>query len=199
MRYRGICTSVLMMAMLFASCSSTSAAGAQRIAQYYETLDAWKANVAMTVDLGEQTAQFLLAWDVSPQENRITVLAPQEIAGLSVCASQDGQTLNYEDEAIVLPRSDGTIAPMPTEALMEIAGLWKYGIREAVHEEKDGEETFVCIDYGSADGEVPITVSSKFHLPSMAPVTAEVYYDGVRMITCTFESFAPQESTAPGV
>ena len=67
MRYRGILASVLMMAMLLASCSRTTAETAQRIAQYYKALDSWQTNVEMTVDLGEETAVFVLAWDVSSE------------------------------------------------------------------------------------------------------------------------------------
>ena len=192
MKYRGILASVLMMAMLFGGCSADTAT-AKRIAEYYESLTAWKSNVAMTVDLGDRTADFRLAWDVTNGESCITVLAPAEIAGLGIIVSADGQTVTYEDAAIALPCSDGTVAPMPTEALSAIHMFWKYGIRAAETMEKDGEQMLVRVDYQSADDTQKLSVTSWFDALALQPVRSEVFYDDVRVIACTFEDFVPQE------
>jgi len=191
MKYRGLIASVLMMAMLFGGCQA-DAAETKQIAEYYKNLDAWQTNVDLTVDLGTYTADFTLAWDVNESGSRFTVLAPTEIAGLGVTVSADGQKITYEDAAIVLPHSDGTQAPMPTEALSLIYDYWRYGIRAAETTLQQDARKLLCIDYQNADGDTSLTVSSRFDTATLYPTDAEVFHNGVRVVACTFRDFAPQ-------
>ena len=191
MKYRGFISSVLMMATLLCGCTAAPSA-AKEIAQYYQSLTAWQANVSMTVDLGTQTAAFLLAWDVTPNDSRITVLEPSEIAGIGVMIAPDRQTLSYETASIALPRSDGTMAPMPLEALCAIEALWKYGVRTAeAMESRDGIQV-IRIDCSSSDETQPLSITSWFDAAARSPVAAEVYYEGERLIACEFHAFVPQ-------
>jgi len=191
MKYRGTFASVLMMAMLFVGCGANETHGAKKIAEYYKTVEGFAANVEMTVDLGDQTSAFRLAWDMSSNGSRITVLEPKEIAGIGVTVSPDGQTVTYEESALVLPRTDGTAAPMPTEALGVIYDCWRYGIHASESAETQNGRSLIRIDYRQVEETDPTAVSAWFD-ETGAPVMAEVYYDGVRVIACTFEEFAPR-------
>ncbi len=189
MKYRGLVASVLMMAVFLSGCQSGETSSARKIADCYKSATSWKSNVNMTVDLGDASADFLLGWDVKEEGSTITVLKPSEIAGVSVHVSSDGQEITYEDSVIALPRTDGTTAPMPTEALCVLYEQWRYGILDSSMAEKYGETEAISIDYRSG-GDDKTSVHTTFDVATMYPITAEVYYDGVRVITCEFETFA---------
>ncbi len=189
MRYRGFVASVLMMALILCGCQSGETSAARKIADCYKRAESWQANVAVTVDLGEQTAEFLLGWDVGEEGSTITVLKPSEIAGICVGVSKDGQEIVYDEQVIALPRTDGTTAPMPTEALCVLYEYWRYGIQNSFAVEKQGDREVVSIDYVSG-GDDNVEVQTTFDILTMYPITSEVYYDGERIIQCEFETFA---------
>ncbi len=188
MKYRGLIASVLMMAVFLTGCRGGETSVSRKIADCYKSATSWKSNVNVTVDLGDASADFLLGWDVKEEGSTITVLKPSEIAGVAVYVSADGQELTYGDSVIALPRTDGTVAPMPTEALCVLYEQWRYGILDSSATEKYGDVEAVSIDYRSADDKT--SVHTIFDTATMYPITAEVYYDGVRVINCEFETFA---------
>ena len=192
MRYRGWIASVLMIALLLSSCASEEVSMARKVSQYYAGARSLQANVEMQVNLGEQISAFTLGWDMEADVCKITVLKPSEIAGLCVTITNDGQEITYEDAAIALPRTDGTTAPMPTEALYEIYSQWIGGVHTDTAQEKIGEKDCVRIHYTEQTEAGQTEVATWFCVETLVPQKAEVFYNGERVVSCTFLNFAMQ-------
>lgn len=142
----------------------------------------------VSADFGDRVYEFALDCAYHPQENdaELTVTAPESLAG--ICATVDGETasVTYEDVSLELgTMAGGHVAPMQLPQLLGDA--WAYGYIESQAREGDG----FLLTYRTGYDQEELMVRTVLN-GERTPVQAEVYYDGVCVLTAEISEYLAQ-------
>lgn len=142
----------------------------------------------ITADYGEQVYSFTLdiAYD-SATGAVLTVAEPEIIAGLTARIQNGGASISYDGASLETGSLSGSGAS-PIEALPLLLAQARTGyLAESVFETVDETETvrMTCTDAPAHAGAGTQTVLW-FDKETRVPLRAEIFSDGVRVITCTF-------------
>lgn len=140
----------------------------------------------VTADYGERVGNFTLECTYSPAANgaELTVTAPDSIAGISAAVDGEEASVTFEDVSLELGTlAGGQVAPLQLPQLLGDA--WTYSYVESQSEEGDG----ILVTYRSGYDDEELLVFTRFD-STMTPVQAEVYSDGVCVLTAALSDYA---------
>lgn len=134
-------------------------------------------------DFGAQFYDFTLAAECAEEEASLSVIAPEEIAGITASVTKEGAVLEFDGTELAFGTlANGNISPVTVPWLLEQS--WKSAYISCAG--ADGALYRVTYLRGYADGQ--ITVDTWFDEGGI-PVRGEMLYDGRRCITVTIEDF----------
>ena len=160
------------------------------VREFYTDVQTASIQASVQADFGDRVSNFTLRYNYDAAgAQQVTVLAPQEIAGVSVSIEEDGSRLTFDGlilETGVLP---GT-GLSPLEAL---PCLWK-SLRDGYVKSR-GHDTVEGVDclrlvYAITYGENELEQQLWLAKDTLHLIKAEIYADGSRVIACTIEQLA---------
>ena len=134
-------------------------------------------------DYGEKLYDFTLRAEYASDETRLTVQAPEEIAGISAVVSKDGTKLEFDDIELDFGKlANGYVSPVTVPWLLGQCWAGEYISCAGA----DGD--LYRVTYLRGYDEEELTVDTWFDADGV-PVYAEVSYGGQRCITVQVEDF----------
>lgn len=186
---------VLMMPLLLSACGGAAGqSGPQQralaIRTEYLAADGCTAKLDVTADYGQRVYTYTVDVSVTGGESALTVIAPEELAGITARLTDGESQLEYDGAVLETgPLSGDALTPLSAvPALLEYA---RSGFMDSCAAEQLGErETLrvLCRDPECFPGQGQ-EVTLWFDLASHELVQGEVSVDGYRVILCKFESF----------
>ena len=138
----------------------------------------------ITVDFPDRAYDFSVTCDYhSGEYAKITVLSPDEIAGIAAKVSGSGASVEFDDVALDFGQlANGNVSAM--EAAWLLAKCWDSAYISAAG--KDGE--FLRVTYLEGYGDGQLTVDTWLN-EAGEPVRGEIAYDGMRCLTLEITQF----------
>ena len=139
----------------------------------------------VTADYGERVGNFTLVCTYTPGTNgaELTVTAPESIAGITAAVDGEEANVTFEDVSLELGTlAGGQVAPLQLPQILGDA--WTYSYVESQSEEGDG----ILVTYRCGYDEEELLVFTRFDT-SMTPVQAEVYCDGICVLTAALSDY----------
>ena len=141
-------------------------------------------DATVTADYGDKTYTFAMGCRVDADGNlSFTVKEPENIAGISGVIDNSGGKLTFDDHMLAFPMlADGQVTPIsgPWILMKTLLG----GYLTAVSEEDDLLHLTIHDSYEEDALQMEIWLDGE-----NAPVCAEIFYDGRRIVTMTIENF----------
>lgn len=137
----------------------------------------------ITASYAERVYSFTVDAVYSPEETTLTVVSPEEIAGISATVTEDGAKLEFEDVELDFGKlANGYVSPVSVPWLLGQCWIGEY----ISHAGADGDLERVTYLRGYHDAEVTLDT---WLSQEGTPVHAEVIYDGVRCLTIEIRDF----------
>ena len=169
-------------ALFFLLCSCAALEDAQpreSVGEFFERTGELSATVAVRSEYDDYTVDFRMNCMYIDGKCTVEVTEPAEISGVEILVEESGITVQYAGSSI----EAGTGGIAPATVFAELVRVWKNGyISETGAEREDGQKLVLAV-YTSGEYEYRTLFDSE----SYAPVSAEIYLDGKRIISCTFE------------
>ena len=177
-----------LMMFLTAGCST----GAKKalpddIRASYSAIQEFTTRTAITVETADRTAEYQIDWVYQHGISTMTVVEPEEIAGITARTNDQGLHFLYKD-AVLTVEPGGTVLS-PLEALPELFFGWVGGeVQDYTRETRNGVET-LAVSYAMERGGRPYCQRVWFDAARLTPLEAEFYQNGVLTLRCTFLTF----------
>ncbi len=175
---RKLCLSALMISLLLVGCGSRTGA-------LEKELDAFRAALRPSETLvteaelmwleGESVSEYTLRLERNGGESRITVTAPELLAGVTAVLSEDSGRLEYEGLMLAVGEPEGF---SPVSALPALLEAMAYGYAELLWREDDCLAARLWLDDERA---------MNLWLREGKPLCAEVLENGKTVMTCRFD------------
>lgn len=139
---------------------------------------------AVTADYGEHIYNFSMDCETDPQGNlTFSVTAPATIAGISGKITNNGGAITFDDKVLAFQTiADGQITPVTAPWLL-IKTLRSGYLKDCAATESGFE---ISIDDSYADDAFQLLVQTD----GKVPVSAEIFWQGRRILTLRVENFA---------
>lgn len=176
------------LALLLTACDPAQEAAVQEALTFRTDLLASEActyTAEVTADFGERLYAFTLDCTYHPADNgaELTVRAPEAIAGIAASVDGETATVRFEDVALELGGlAGGRVAPLQLPQLLGDA--WAYGYVESQAAEGDGW----LVTYRTGYEQEELLVFTRLDA-GLTPVQAEIYADGVCVLTAELSDF----------
>ena len=163
----------------------------KKVAQYYSSLGSMTATVRVYADYGDRTQEYLMSYEyTAPDGNTVTLIEPEEIAGIKAALSEDGVTLEFDGVILETGHLRGT-GLTPVECLPALMSAWSGGYISEYGSEKVGGNDCALLTYLLSQGGVSLEVRTYFEKNTLLPHMAELFSGGERILTCSFEDVNP--------
>lgn len=164
---------------------------ALQIRSAYLSMEHCTATLDLTADYGERVYAYTLTLDSRKGGDTVlTVVKPEEVAGVTARVGADSTSLEYDGASLETgPLDSGGLSPVSAPAVLLDQACQGY-IAECGMETLDGTQCLrVC--YRTPDAEPGTGTESTlwFDTDSYAPVRGEISSDGRCVITCVFSGF----------
>ncbi len=169
---------VVLMLMLCA-CESAAPPVRESVAEFWQRTGSVSAEVAVRAEFDDYAVDFRMDCAYSDGRCSVTVTEPAEIGGVEILVEENGLTVEYAGSSI--EAGEGGISPATVFA--ELVRVWKNGYISENGTEKDDGQKLISTVHSSGQYEYRTLFSAE----SFAPISAEIYLDGKRIISCTFE------------
>lgn len=176
----------LMLTLLLAACGGEEKEWVA-LQQQYAAVEAADMEAEVRCHYGDEVRAYTLRCDYTPDCSAVTVLAPEDLAGISATVQNGELTLRYEDiyldTGICADVSMSPVAVLPK--LMEAACG---GYVTAESEEKLGERTCRRLSCDLQD-DTQTVYTTWFDQESLLPLRSEVTCDGTMTYEVTWSRF----------
>lgn len=130
----------------------------------------------VTADYGDRLAEYTLVLN----GNEITILAPDEVSGVTARIGENGVSLIFGEAEIFSGEvTKGGLSPV--SALPEMIDTWKSGVITSAWLEGD----MLLVDYRITDS---LSLRTQFDSATFAPLSAILTEDGGRVLSAEFEN-----------
>lgn len=193
-RRSNICVLMILFCLLLTACGrQKTLEAAEAIGKLYAELDSASMQVALEADFGDRVSAFSLQYQYSSEgRSTVEILAPEEVRGVKAHI-EAGQTELVFDGLILetgpLPGTGLT----PVDALPVMLRTWGHGYVDSTGQETIEDNSCVRVVYKSTVAGTQIEHNVWFSADTYKPVKAEILSDGVRIISCVFETFSMGE------
>ncbi len=186
----------IVIGITLAGCSGEGAPNGDQVAievrSAYLSMTACEATLNLTADYGERIYEYKLSMDyVRNGETRLTILEPENVAGISARVTTEGTTLEYDGMTL-------ETGPMDAEGLSPISAIpvlldtiiQGYIAETSLEPWGDAELLRVVC----RDPDVPVGTGREiilwFNPQGATLLQGEILSDGHRVILCSVESFS---------
>lgn len=182
---------VLALCLTLGGCAASEDGAVQEALDFRTSLlaaDSCTFTADVTADYGQRVGNFTLECAYTPETNgaELTVTSPDSIAGISAAVDGDKANVIFEDVSLELGTlAGGQVAPLQLPQLLGDA--WTYGYVDSQSEEGDG----ILVTYRSGYDDEELLVFTRFD-SSMTPIQAEVYCDGICVLTAALADYQVQ-------
>lgn len=119
-------------------------------------------------------------------EDRASVISPEELAGISMTYSESGSRIEFDGARLEMGSLDKN-GLSPFSALPNLITAWENGnFSECTSTRIYNRDAYMLISRMS-DGSTDAEYRSWFSKDNLAPLYAEIFSDGERIIQCEFE------------
>ena len=140
----------------------------------------------ITASFPSRVAEYTINYSHSPENDRASVIAPKEVAGVSCTISGDDGFLEFDGAILEVGKlSESGISPFSSTYALRKS--WTDGnFDEIINDTMHGKRAYFVIsreDNGLSETEY----RTWFSKDDFLPLYAEIFSDGKRIITCEFE------------
>ena len=170
--------------MLLSACSQGGGADmAKAVRDYYSAIQSCTLRALITADYADYALTFDLQYAYAGEEvgGEITVLAPEEIAGIRAQIGADGRLAGFEGDVLETGQLPGTVLS-PIEALPALMRAWRGGLATASGGETRAGTRCATVTWKTAWGGVDMELRAWFEETTLAPVYAEAYAEDGRCV-----------------
>lgn len=177
---------LLILLFLFCSCTADKE-GISSLCEHLKNPGEEKYNARITAIFPKREVSFSVEYLFSPEsDDRVTVTAPEEIAGIAFSVSEEDAVLEFDGARLTMGSLDED-GLSPLSLLPALIRVWRGGnYSEALDESHSGEDAYLMIYNGSPEGR-DIEYRTWFSKKDFAPLYAEIYSSGIRVMECKFE------------
>lgn len=176
---------ILCVALLFCGCSNSGAPLNSALSLRKEILNSTECSfhTTVTADYGEQLCDFSMDCLVDREGNlSFTVTAPETIAGITGTVSSAGGSITFDDRVLAFQTiADGQVSPVSAPWLL-IKTLRSGYLRSCTYVDSGLE---ISIDDSYAEEALRLIILTRNDVPS----SAEIFWQGRRVLTLTVENF----------
>jgi len=153
------------------------------VREYYSALESCTLRAIVTADFADYTISFDLRYAYAGEEaeGEITVMAPEEIAGIRAQIGVDGRLIGFEGDVLETGTLPGTVLS-PIEALPAMMRAWRGGLATSSCEEKRAGVQCAAVTLITSLGGDDMELRAWFDSASLAPIYAEAYAGGGRCV-----------------
>ncbi|MBQ6846772.1 MAG: hypothetical protein IJO61_06530 [Oscillospiraceae bacterium] len=176
----------LAFSFFFSSCAADQGEIAA-LCDHLKNLGEEKYLAHITAVFPKREVSFSLEYRFSPQnDDRVKVIAPEEIAGIAFSVSEDDSTLEFDGARLTMGSLD-TSGTSPLSAIPSLISVWRGGnFDEALSSDINGEDAYLMI-YRNKNEKNEFEYRTWFSKNDFSPLYAEIYIGGIRVIECNFE------------
>ena len=153
-----------------------------------------EADVTCHYEGEERTYTLLCAY--TPERSTVTVLAPENLTGISATLEGEELTLSYEDISLDAG-SYSAAAVSPVAALPKLMAAAAGGYLTEQSEETVGERPCLRLAFDLSEDQETL-YTTWFDQETLLPLQSEISVDGAVVFEVAWRSFAITEQTEPG-
>ena len=182
----------LMLTLLLTACGGEEERDpASELQAAYAGLAAATLEADITCHYDDETRTYTMLCDYTPGSSTVTVLAPEDLAGISATVAEGELTLSYEDVSLDAG-SYSAAAISPVEALPKLmeAAATGYVSQQSVEELEERSCLRLSCDLDGEEGDLYTTW---FDQETLLPLYSEISVDGVVVYQVAWSRFEVRE------
>ena len=158
-----------------------------QLQQQYAAVETATMEAEIVCHYGDEVRTYTLLCAYSPEKSTVTVLAPENLAGISAQVENGTLTLSYDDISLDAGTySAAAVSPVVALPKLMEAAAWGYPAEQS--EEMLGERT--CIRLGCDLSDEPGTLyTTWFDAQSLLPLRSEITVDGALLFEVAWSRF----------
>lgn len=176
-----------MLMLLLTACGGEEPNPVANLQQQYAAVESATMEADIICHYDDEVREYTLLCAYTPDKSTVTVLAPENLSGISAAVENGTLTLSYEDLSLDAGTySAAAVSPvMALPKLME-AAAWGYPAEQS--EETLGERS--CIRMGcDLSGEPGTVYTTWFDRETLLPIKSEIVADGVLVFEVVWSRF----------
>ena len=158
-----------------------------RLQQQYAAVESATMEAEIVCHYDDEVREYTLLCAYSPDKSTVTVLAPENLAGISAQVENGTLTLSYDDLSLDAGTySAAAVSPVVALPKLMRAAAWGYPAEQS--EEMQGERT--CVRLGcDLSGEPGTMYVTWFDKETFLPLRSEICVDGTVLFEVTWSRF----------
>ena len=166
-----------------------------RLQQQYAAVESATMEADIVCHYGDEVREYTLLCAYSPQKSTVTVLRPENIAGITAQVENGMLTLSYDDISMDAGTySAAAVSPVVALPKLMQAAAWGYPAEQS--EEILGER--ICIRMGCDLSDEPGTLyTTWFDAETLLPLRSEIAVDGTLLFEVVWSRFEVTGSAQP--
>lgn len=188
---RALALALMISSLVLTACG----AGAQGEEELKQQREAWNAaetlcfTADVSADLGESVFACTLDCAYTPEELRMTILAPELAKGITARKSADDTVLSYDGLELSVGTLTGTRVT-PADAVPLLLDALLQGHVTAIYEEKTDETSILCVQvYVDEETYALLRLDGE----SLSPLEGELVSGGRAAASCRFRDFTAEQ------
>lgn len=189
---------VPMMTLLLCACSSGQEDDPFQILQErFQAVTAAQAEAELTCSYGDEVRTYSLTCSYTPENSRVEVTAPEQVAGIAAEWDAGTLTLSYDDVMLDAgPYADTEMSPM--WAVPALIKAMAEGYPLEMGEEDLGETPCFRITYETGRGQEQLLYHTVWFTQEGTPVRGEISGEDGVIYIIEFQSFTSEETEEHG-
>lgn len=186
----------LMLLFLLTACGGEETDLVTQLQREYAAVEQATVEADIICHYEDEVREYTLLCAYTPKKSTVTVLAPENLSGISATVENGMLTLSYDDISLDAGTySAASISPVVALPKLLEAAAWGYPAEQS--EETMGERT--CVRLGCDLSEAPGTVyTTWFDKETLLPLKSEIAADGVLVYEIVWSRFEVTERADPG-
>ena len=187
----------LMLTLLLTACGGEEERDpASELQAAYAGLAAATLEADITCHYDDETRTYTMLCDYTPGSSTVTVLAPEDLAGISATVAEGELTLSYEDVSLDAGSySAAAISPVAALPKLMEAAAAGYVSQQSVEELEERSCLRLSCDLDGEEGDLYTTW---FDQETLLPLYSEISVDGVVVYQVAWSRFEVRESQGGG-
>ena len=183
----------MLMLLLTACGAGEETNGTAQLQQQYAAVESATMEAEIVCHYDDEIRKYTLLCAYTPEKSTVTVLSPENLAGISAQVENGTLTLSYDDISLDAGTySAAAVSPVVALPKLMEAAAWGYPAEQS--EETLGERT--CIRLGCDLSDEPGTLyTTWFDAQSLLPLRSEIAVDGTLLFEITWSRFEVTGST----
>ena len=187
----------LMLTLLLTACGGEEERDpASELQAAYAGLAAATLEADITCHYDDETRTYTMLCDYTPGSSTVTVLAPEDLAGISATVAEGELTLSYEDVSLDAGSySAAAISPVAALPKLMEAAATGYVSQQSVEELEERSCLRLSCDLDGEEGDLYTTW---FDQETLLPLYSEISVDGVVVYQVAWSRFEVREPQGGG-